>query len=227
MLGFIRRDILACHTLLDPGVGKLLQYWVQKARAVLGSYPGAAPACWSGALEVPLAAHQELALLAAAASGGSTSAAALGEALREQLLPRAVQLLVACLGATTAEDKLRVNNRDREWDGALVHGPAMLLFVEAHAAPLIFNPSVSPTCHFHFDPSGDAGRAAHAAGRRRAERPGDARPAHHAAPAAQQPRHASAGAAPLRGTAVQRAGCAAGAMRSSCSAVCGAAGGGG
>ena len=109
VLGFIRRDIRACHTLLDPGVGKLLQYWVQKARAVLGSYPGAAPACWSGALEVPLAAHQELALLAAAASGGSSSAAALGEALREQLLPRAVQLLVACLNATTAEDKLRVS----------------------------------------------------------------------------------------------------------------------
>lgn len=109
VLGFIRRDIRACHTLLDPGVGKLLQYWVQKARAVLGSYPGVAPACWSWALEVPLAAHQELALLAAAASGGSSSAAALGEALREQLLPRAVQLLVACLSSTTAEDKLRVS----------------------------------------------------------------------------------------------------------------------
>lgn len=110
VLGFIRRDIRACHTLLDPGVGKLLQYWVQKARAVLGSFPSAAPPCWSAALEVPLAAHQELALLAAAVSGGSSSAAALGEALREQLLPRAVQLLVACLSATLAEDKLRVSS---------------------------------------------------------------------------------------------------------------------
>lgn len=117
VLGFMRRDIRACHQLLDPGVGKLLLYWLQKARFVVGSYPGAGPGCWGALLEVPLWGFQELALLAAAGGGSSGSggssgggkAVQLAEALRLQVLPKAVALLATCLSSTTAEDQLRVS----------------------------------------------------------------------------------------------------------------------
>lgn len=107
MAAAARRDIRACHRLLEPGVGKLLLYWLQKARFVLAGHPTAAPACWAGLLELPLCGCAELDLLAAAAGGGG-SAAQLADALRAQVLPKAVALLATCLSATTAEDQLRV-----------------------------------------------------------------------------------------------------------------------
>ena len=127
LLGFVRMDIRACHQLLDPGVGKLLQYWVQKAAAVLASYPTAAPACWQALLEVPLSAHQELALLSLKGAAEGANAAALAEALRGKVVPGAVRLLVACLGGATSEDQLRVSWRGGEGRagggvGGCVHG---------------------------------------------------------------------------------------------------------
>ena len=114
LLGFVRKDIRACHQLLDPGVGKLLQYWVQKAAAVLASYPTAAPACWQALLEVPLSAHQELALLSLKGTAAGANAAALAEALRGKVVPGVIRLLVTCLGAATSEDQLRVSWRGGE-----------------------------------------------------------------------------------------------------------------
>ena len=104
-LAAARRDVRACHTLLEPGIGKLLLYWLQKARFVLAEYSAAGPAVWPALLELPLACLAELALLGGT---GGDSAAALAEALRAQVLPKALGLLAACLAATTAEDQLRV-----------------------------------------------------------------------------------------------------------------------
>lgn len=111
LLGYVRKDVRACHTLLDPGVGKLLQYWVQKAKFVLAEYPEAAPACWQPLLEASVCAQRELGLLlqAAAAPEAPPGAAPLAQALRAQVIPKAAALLASCLGCTVADDKLRAS----------------------------------------------------------------------------------------------------------------------
>jgi hypothetical protein len=111
LLGFMRADTAACHRLLDPGVGKLLLYWSQKAGHLLASFPCAGPTCWAAVLEVPLAAHRELARLAVVGGDGAVSAAALTDALHHKVLPSTMRLLVASLNAAAAaalEEQLRV-----------------------------------------------------------------------------------------------------------------------
>lgn len=112
LLGYVRKDVRACHRLLDPGLGKLLQYWVQKAKFVLAEYPEAAPACWQPLLDAAVCAQRELGLLlqAAVAPEAPPGAAPLAEALRAQVIPKAAALLASCLGCTTADDKLRVGS---------------------------------------------------------------------------------------------------------------------
>ncbi|KAL4457975.1 hypothetical protein ABPG75_012840 [Micractinium tetrahymenae] len=110
LLGFVRKDVRAWHQQLDLGFGKLLQYWVHKAKLVLAEYPEAAPACWQPLLDALVCSHRELGLLlqAAAAPDAAPGAAPLAEALRAQVIRKMAALLASCLGCTTAEDKLRV-----------------------------------------------------------------------------------------------------------------------
>ena len=119
LLGFVRLDVRGCRRSREAGVGRLLQYWMQKAGALLASYPAATPACWDALVEVPVAAHAELELLAVAATeeqreaedGGGVQAA-LCEALRGQVIPKALRPLVLGLSWEGAsEDQLRVSKR--------------------------------------------------------------------------------------------------------------------
>lgn len=111
LLGYVRKDVRACRQLLDPGVGKLLQYWLQKAKFVLSQYPEAAPACWQPLLDASARAQRELGLLLEAAAGPEAppGAAPLAEALRTHVIPKAAALLASCLGCIKADDKLRAS----------------------------------------------------------------------------------------------------------------------
>ena len=121
VLGFFRADVRACHSLLVPGMGKLLVYWLQRVHPVLDDHHAAVPAAWSALTEVPLAAARELVLLGSVAAGGggevcdpqeqeqrAATAAGLLDTLQMWVLPWATRLLASCLAWTNGEDQLRV-----------------------------------------------------------------------------------------------------------------------
>lgn len=127
VLAAARRDARTCRQLLDPGVGKLLVYWLQKARFVIDGYPGAGTAAWTPLLELDLQLQAELAALAPAAAagatsggdGGGSSAQQLAAMLADKVLPNATATLAAALAGATSEDQLRVSMAGlciaREW----------------------------------------------------------------------------------------------------------------
>ena len=121
VLAFARRDTRTCRQLLDPGVGKLLVYWLQKARFVIDAHPGAGAAAWTPLLELALQLQGELAALAPAAAaapssgGGGSAAQQLAGMLADKVLPNATATLAAALGGATSEDQLRVSSSHVHW----------------------------------------------------------------------------------------------------------------
>lgn len=107
-LRLFRHDAPACHQVLEASSGKLLAFWMQKARVVLDAYPAAVPAVWKGVVEALLITQQELGLVESLAGGGNAKASDVASAMRRMLLPSTTNLALICLNTTAAEDQLRV-----------------------------------------------------------------------------------------------------------------------